>query len=716
MGRAIRRVWVTVAAVLAGCAAVQACRTLQDARMPIDGWYEADFLSPAAVYEDVVVDGYSLSGYQFSAANFAFPDTAVYFAVRAAVGRPAPAVVIWEVVLFGVLVASGVAAAAAVTPPAARPYLAPAMLCAVAAYLGAVAGLFFIGPSRDLLLPVCHNGASACGMLGIAMVAWSLRSRSRRSRVGWLLGLTVLAAVATFSDRLFGLYFAAPVAVALLAVRALGRPAPDSHLPVTRAGGLAAVAAVGIGCAVGVVALRLLAGEAGDPLRKYWTGPQADGVLARTSRLVELVAAEARHGNVLVLSAAGWYAGCALACLAAVVRRLTGLGADVSPARTHAGLAFYRVISVAALAAVTAAFVFSRVSVGVLSENWHDFSRYFVGPLGLAFFGWPIWLAVAAGGGSPVLGRAVAVVGSVALAAAGVGTTLAEPRSNDRDPLDYYPEYVHRLDDACRRHGLRYGLAPYWAAKPVNLLSRYGVRVVPVVPKQDMPFGVAAQHWLSNAEWYWKPPHGRGEVRYQFVVAMDPPDRFAELSARDVVAAVGEPADRIPLGKYVLLVYDRLRGERLTRYAVLDCSVLNLRHKMDPWTTVRYPGHSYVVPAGRGTARGDARAVSDGDEPGAVGYGPYLSPQEVGRFRVTFRITSSGTTTPNGWVEVLFTDPVGKTSTTLTRQFVQPGTESEPTLEFQVTKQMLKGLIEFRPVHTGQGELVFHWADFVRLR
>ncbi|HVK17342.1 MAG TPA: hypothetical protein VM533_10365 [Fimbriiglobus sp.] len=716
MGRAIYRMWVTVAVVLAGCAAVQSYRTLRDACMPLDGWFEADFLSPAALYEDVVVDGYSLSGYKFSAANFAFPDTAVYFAVRAAVGRPAPAVVVWEAALFVMLVAAGIAAATAVTTPVARRHLVPAVLCAVAAYLGAVAGSFFVGASRDLLLPVCHNGASACGLLGVAMVAWSLRSRSRSGRVGWLLGLAVLAAAATFSDRLFGLYFAAPVAAALLAARALGRPAPDSHLPVTWAGGLAAVAAVGAGCAVGFVTLRLLAGEASDPLQKYWAGPQAGGALARAGRLVELVGAEVRGGNVLVLSAAVWYVGCALAGLAGVTRRLTGRWADATPAHVRAGLTFYRLVSVSALAAVATAFVFSRVSADVLSGSWDHFSRYFVGPMGLAFFGWPIWLAAVVGGSSPVLGRAAAVVGSVALGVAGVGSSLAEPRSSDRDPLDFYPEYVRRLDEECGRRGLRHGLTSYWAAKPINLLSRSGIRVVPVVPKPDMPFGVTAQHWLSNAEWYWKPPLGRSEVRYQFVLAMDLPERGGELAVNNLLPAVGEPADRTPVGQYVLLVYDRPRDRRLARYADLDCSVLNLRHEMDPWTTVRYPGHSYVVPAGRGTAHGDARTVSDGDAPGAVGYGPYLSPRASGRFRVTFRVTSSGTAASNGWVEALFTDPVGKTSTTLAQEVVPPGADSELVLEFEVTRRMLKGLIEFRPVHTGGGELVFHWADFVRLR
>ena len=78
--------WLALA--LLGSVLVVGRASLRTSRDGLDGLlYSADFLSPAALYQDVVIDGRPLAGYQFSAATFAVPDQLVYAAARSATLR-----------------------------------------------------------------------------------------------------------------------------------------------------------------------------------------------------------------------------------------------------------------------------------------------------------------------------------------------------------------------------------------------------------------------------------------------------------------------------------------------------------------------------------------------------------------------------------------------------------------------------------------------------
>ena len=73
-------VWLASAVGLLGWSAVELGRAARDVRGPLATVLNSDMLHPAAVYEDQVADGYRLDTYRFPAANYAFPDTAAYFA------------------------------------------------------------------------------------------------------------------------------------------------------------------------------------------------------------------------------------------------------------------------------------------------------------------------------------------------------------------------------------------------------------------------------------------------------------------------------------------------------------------------------------------------------------------------------------------------------------------------------------------------------------
>jgi hypothetical protein len=700
MNRWLYRAWLAVSLALATGAAAAVVRTLQDPRTSLDFFYNPDYISPAALYQDVVGGGCSLRTYQFSAATFAVPDVATYVAVRAVVGDTAPAVLAWEALLFMLLAGSGAAAAAAVTPRPARPLVWPAVLCWVAFYLAVVARQFFYTNSLDLLLPVYHNGAVALSLLGVACV---VRGSASVHRQRWLTALAVLCFLATFSDRLFGLYFAAPVALALVGLRLGRRPHAEGSWPKI----IALLLAVALGCGAALVALRLCLGGV-DPLGNYWSGVVWRGAGSRLRVLLTLTAGEVRNGNVLVLAAAGWYAACAASGGVALVRRVRR-----TPAESPSWFAYYQTYSVAILALVGGVFILSDASRDyVRMGEWGKMSRYFLGPIGVAFFGCPLLFARAASAGNPVPLRLVGVLTPTGLAAVFVGITLTSPRTRQHDLSNYYPEYVRRVDEACEQYGMRRGLAGYWQAKTITCLSRSGVRVNQVTPHAGLPFGMAAFHWLSHAEAYWEDV-GDG---YEFVVTSDSPhyQAGADLITRDVIAAVGEPSAALPAGPYRVLVYRRPQDtDGIHRFHELNSSVLNLKHWVDPTATIRYPGNSFVAPGDHPPAPGRERVAAAGRTPaGPLGYGPYLRPRRAGRYAVTARLTSSGTDASNGWVEVLYIDPVRKTCTPVARETIPPRSAGEVTISFAVSEAMRAGLLEFRPVFTGEGELVFHWIDF----
>ena len=269
------------------------------------------------------------------------------------------------------------------------------------------------------------------------------------------------------------------------------------------------------------------------------------------------------------------------------------------------------------------------------------------------------------------------------------------------------------MDEACERYGVRDGLADVWGASAITLLSRSGVRARQVAPATGAPFGVQVFPWLSNAEGYWKPPAGGNrELRYEFVLATDQPGHGDELRTIDIVRVLGEPAARVPIGGRTLLVYNRPSDARLHRYHQLDPSVLNLQHQNNPRVPVRYLGDALAKFGGpRVGSEGEITATEEAQPAGLLVNGPYVRPQVSGRYRTTFRVTSSGTSTPNGVVAVLFVPTDGGPPFPLATREIAPGSDGEISIEFDVTGPMQNGMLDFHTVYHGQGSLTLHWVD-----
>jgi len=48
--------------------------------------------------------------------------------------------------------------------------------------------------------------------------------------------------------------------------------------------------------------------------------------------------------------------------------------------------------------------------------------------------------------------------------------------------FNYYPDYIEKVDELGHQHNLKYGLADFWLAKPITMLSKENLKVYQTYP------------------------------------------------------------------------------------------------------------------------------------------------------------------------------------------------------------------------------------------
>ncbi len=717
VGRMLRRAYAVVALGLFALLVHQFWQVLHDRRVPVElpgaVFFGSDVLYGAALYEDLIVDGYSLKTFQFSAATFWVPDVLIYFVWRTILGQVAPAV--WATVasLFLLHIAAAVRFGRAVVGPAAARFVAPMLLLAAGIYLaGSGLNWFQHHAEREFYLPGYHCGATLCAFFALASVVYAVRSPSRWALAGWhLAAVAGVTAVSAFSDRLFGIWFVGPVAIGLVGLKLLGG---DSGFTVTWRKLLTLGLAVGLGTAAGMAALKWFQTTAGDPISNYWVGPQWDVFVRQLKLFVKLIAREIRGGNWLLASCVAWHLWAAVNVTSTIVRRVV-----FRQKATDGPMLFFRIVCIAAAVANVLVFLLSKTAEAYLAVlDWGDLSRYFAGPISFAFFGWFIVLAQIAGRGVTRSAREAAAALPVALA---VGVLVAmlgnSPDSEpDRELVNYYPKYVEELDAVCRKHDLHDGLAAYAVAKQTTLLSRAGVKLRQIEAVDKAPHGFTALHWLSNSEYYWQPPRGRAApVKFEFIVVH--PTLPGMPRSEDVVATFGEPAIRERAGPYGVFIYNRPEDFKLHRFAELDGRCLVLKATRDGWDRVQFPGGSFWgrPPHANAPDWHDRVATEGTVTPGILAFGPYLDRLKPGHYRVTFRTSTTGVTDSNGALDVMYSDLSKGFETVVAVEQCPVGTNRKTAMTVYVPNSAKQPRIEFRTFYNGHGTLTLHDVTVERL-
>ena len=655
--------------------------------------FTADFLTAAAVYEDLFFDDYSLKGFQFSAATFAVPDVVTYFPVRALAGSVGAAMLPWQLTVYALLVGSAWYALAGVVPARAWPWTGPAVLLVTAAFLAALAtrGLTDIG--FQLLVPGCHAGAQTLAFVSAGLLVRYLDHGGGAK----LATLAVVAMMAAFSDRLFAVYFPVPAFLALGAVKLAG------SLVLSWQRILMPALAVALGCGVGLAGLKMLPnpGLDGDPLGSYWAGIEPGGLANRAGLLLEAAAAEVSRRDPLAIAAVAWFAF----SLLLLARRLIGRSLPF-------GVRFYLIWSVLALAATGGVFLLSAsadANLIAIRPSWGNFGRYFAGPFALGLYGWALLLACACGRGGAM--RSVSLILTALMAALLIGLAAREPRIPVRVLFDPYPTYLRTLDEVCRARGLTHGFSSYFQAKEITYYSKAGLRVQAIGTDLNNPDPLVPSVWLSNALWLTPRP---GEGPYTFVLAGHT-GQVADLYPADVRRVFGPPAEEIPVGEFLIMVYDRPSDAVFRDYLSWNPEVNKARYRTNPRASLEM--------LGRGFQRdhpyhdvGLSRVAIAGDPIGRLAYGPLLKPRLTGWHAAEFRLRSSGDVKPNGLVSVRFLYPDNKTDVVLAGPIEVPlGYDGTLRVEFHLGRDALRGgYLYFCTHYVGTGRLEFEKVTFGR--
>jgi hypothetical protein len=111
------------------------------------------------------------------------------------------------------------------------------------------------------------------------------------------------------------------------------------------------------------------------------------------------------------------------------------------------------------------------------------------------------------------------------------------------------PLLVQFMDDLAVQEHLKYGLAGYWQARPLTLLSRRGLRAYAVDGAMNPLL------WVSNKQWYDQilTPDGKA-FKVDFVVLDDP---LWKLSKESAVKVLGEPRREVSFRNVRILIYSQ---------------------------------------------------------------------------------------------------------------------------------------------------------------
>jgi hypothetical protein len=190
---------------------------------------------------------------------------------------------------------------------------------------------------------------------------------------------------------------------------------------------------------------------------------------------------------------------------------------------------------------------------------------------------------------------------------------------------DLYPPQIRCLDSFAERRNLHNGIAQYWLAKPITMLSKKRLMVVQV--KKSL----SRLHWINNLNWY--------NREFDFFLVDNEPGTLRSIESKRVQAKYGPPAAVFACHDWKVLVYDRVEDVAFRR------QFLDLFDRS--FDAVRLPSET-------GRVIGSSRIAEEGlDDKGGLTESPRLK-LPIGDYRVEIVYSSSTDGSPIGdWEAIL---------------------------------------------------------------
>ncbi len=511
-----------------------ACLYLRLSSVPdLHDWINGDSLWSVNLFTDIFVDRYPLRGWSFSIAPFWFPD--VFFAgVMYGLTRNVLAAEFLDAfAIFLSLILAICLCWRALRLPRARAAEVATLISAVALTLYVAFHLPApYGAWHQFFIPQIHVGSLLNVVLALFFSLRLLQDPDGRAR-SWTVCLFLgLCALAAMSNILFLTHFMLPATIGIAFLVGF-HYVPLRGTQAILAGWLASFGGLAMG--------RLLFTSAPVAAQSSigWQSFRKALNVFIEGAANKLGAADFTHVLALV-----WLIACGVSLL-----WLTGVRRDRS--KTPAGVLrifFFVVAAGASIMSAATMIVGGSTSLTVL--NLYGWTMHYMHPMFLLpLLTWPVFIGSLQASGKNVGSASLALL-LPAMAAAVVAATLTIRTPLPAVPLHrYVPPLVRELDTYATLHGLKYGLAGYWQARLITLLSRTGLRAYQV-DGHLQPF-----HWTNNIDWYTQSLENRNtEPPISFVVLDDP---AAPMSRSDVTSIMGEPDEQATIAGVRVLVYSR---------------------------------------------------------------------------------------------------------------------------------------------------------------
>lgn len=497
-------------------------------------WVSSDTLWPVNLFIDLFADGFSLSGWQFSIAPCWIPDLLIVGVCYLFIQDPLPATLVAGAVHLVMLVLGFCLCWRALRIR----YLMAAETLTIASAIAVTLWIAFhtdrLYPGfYQLLLPQTHVGNLIMHVYTIWLTMLAVRRSTSSHSTRILVGLGFICFLAGLSNLMYFAHTILPISIALLFlwfVRAV-EPAKTALLLIV----------VWLAALAGAITYRSIL-PAMDLTHQSNIGYAAWRTAAVT--FLEGVRMMFSNYDFQHVWAALWLAGCAVVGARFLWRLRNPARAKARPSPAFV-LFFLTAATSSILGPLT---VIAGGSNGLTAFNNYVWTMHYLHPTFLLpLFAWPIWTDFA-----PNFALFRLAPTTISLLTAMVitllpTTALGQLPKTPMSIYNYQPAYVRSLDQLASRYGIKYGLAGYWQARVITLLSKSGMRVYPVDGSLT-PFTI-----VSNTQWYKSSIEDKAKKPcFSFVVLDDP---LWKIQRIDVIERLGEPTLDVSAAGTPVMIY-----------------------------------------------------------------------------------------------------------------------------------------------------------------
>jgi hypothetical protein len=691
--------WILVFELL--IAVVQLIRTLMDPSTDSQHFIHADTLFPAAMYQDLFVDHYPIQGWQFPTAPFWFPDCLLYFICRALFSSHSLALVSYALLQFGLLVASFIFLLRTIIPEFGR-FLTITITSSAILHLTALSH-----HQLDSQILVCamrvqnHTGVAICMIMTLGLAIQFLHPMT--TNVGLIriaLSLFLMNSLIIASDRLYIIQLSLPLVTVICWGWIKYRKASETLFSSRRVASL--LIFLGSSVIVGTAIHKWL--TINDSISTYLS----DGSASRKTAAFIFygIQDDLIHGRFTTWFVTIWVLMSCVWLGSSFIRRsrhasnLEDLG-PLSNQATRTMIHFSLLLVVCnILAFIVTGALFAYPDA---NPDWKVTSKYFLPIYWIPFYIWGIWFT---------RNRLIVPISVIVLIVTTVfiSISLSQPRSPQRDFIDFYPPIVQEIDQLAEKYNLHDGVGGYWESRLITLFSKRGVRVHPIQPRL-INSNVIPYHWVTNIKWFSIQADARYPFpKYDFVI-LKAPNFESDRSEWDQY--FGEPAITTACQDLTISIYNRDSDHRFRNMFRDNLTAIIAYHQHYQSEGITFPAKtlpsSFPNSLDPTSLTLDRTAVEGIHPEGFLTFGPYLRVHGH-RYRVIVKTSSTASSDSNGFLNVALNKPGANpgVSQDFPEIAVPPGMNQVTESVVTIPTECQDWLLECRLRFTGKGRLTLH--------